>query len=259
MNTKILSLALCIFFPSLHATQGVVRIAIASNFSGIFSKIQKEFEIKYQCRILPSYGATSKLYQQICNGAPFDVFLSADREHIKKIIDQGMGEKKTYYTYAVGQLVLYVPGSTMGREINLDILTSDNTKRIAIAHPETAPYGQAAQKFLKGKNVWDQLYSSSRIITAENVGQTMNFVLTKSVDAGFVAKSQTLDANVKKSDVYEIEGPVGRLPQGAVILKNGQKNTCATEFMNFIKTDTTQQMIRDNGYVNKTPQDESIP
>ncbi|MEI7494266.1 MAG: molybdate ABC transporter substrate-binding protein [Alphaproteobacteria bacterium] len=240
-----------ILFQTLSAEKKILKVAVASNFSATFIKIQKAFEDRYSCSIRASYGSTSKLYQQIVCGAPFDVFLSADREHIKMLIEQGWGELKTYYTYAVGQLVLYIPNSGANTKIDAKILMSDHLKKIAIANPQTAPYGRAAQLFLKELGVWNELCSLSRVVTAENVAQAMTFILTKNADAGFIAKSQALETRVNMLDVHYVGEFFGRLPQGAIVIRHEEQNCLAEKFVDFLKTYESQQLILNAGYVEK--------
>ena len=190
-----------------------------------------------------SFGSTGQLYTQITQGAPFEVFLAADTARPAKALKEGLGVAGSDFTYAVGRIVLWsadaglVKGEETLREAGFD--------KIAIANPETAPYGTAAVEAMQALGVYDAL--SGRFVQGNNIAQTFQFVQTGNAELGFVAASQIAgsDAGSRWDVPSELYAPIR---QDAVLLENGADNEAAKAFLDFLKGPSAATVIEKYGY-----------
>lgn len=239
----IISLAL-LFFLCGSSYGAEVKIAVASNFVGELQLISKEFKRKYgeniQLNIIP--GSTGKHYAQIVQGAPFDVFLAADSKRPKMLIEKGVAVKNSFFVYALGQLVLWAPaGESVPK--SMEDLNKVRSKRIALANPLLAPYGQAAKESLIASKIWKNL--KGKFVYGENISQTFLFAKSGNAQLAFVALSQVLKTESK--EYYKIPTHLYKsIRQGAVLLK--QNNQEAKEFLKFLRSDKIKILIQKNGY-----------
>jgi len=183
----ILGLFLCLTGPlSMPARAATVRVAVASNFLPAARALAKLFKARSGHDVLLSPGASGRLYAQIRNGAPFDVFLSAGARRPRKLQELGLAMAGTRFTYALGRLVLWSP-----RPGRVDpagkILSRGGFSRLAMANPRLAPYGRAARETLVALGLWRKL--EDRIVLGENVGQTLQFVRAGAAPLGLVSAS----------------------------------------------------------------------
>ncbi len=221
----------------------VVRIAVASNFKPAMDELELVFEEQSGHDLLVSAGSTGKLYAQIVNGAPYDVFLSADQERPRLLIEEGRAQDQ--FTYAVGRIVLLDP---IAKSAGPDRLTQMNFRRLAIANPELAPYGQAARQVITTLGLFDAL--QDRIVLGENIGQTYAFIRTGNAELGFVALSQ-LDPKVREQTGLVWIPPqesYNPIRQDAVLLRRGEQNAAAQDFIHFLKSEKAKALIRGHGY-----------
>lgn len=233
-----------LFFISQASTAETIRIAVASNFNGAIKEIVKNFETNSKHKVILSFGSTGKHYAQIKNGAPFDVFLAADKTRPKLLEDESIAIKNSRFTYAIGQLVLWSPDTNLVTD-NLDFLKTAKFRHIAIANPKLAPYGKAAQETLAKQSLWKPL--SKHLVRGENINQTFQFIKSGSAQLGFVALSQIKQPN------KEIDGSYWIIPQSfytpieqqAVLLTN---KPAVEEFISFLKSKQGLNIIRNYGY-----------
>jgi molybdate transport system substrate-binding protein len=167
----------------------------------------------------PVYGSSGTFLQQIENGAPFDLYLSADLSYPQALVESGKAAEEDLFPYAVGRLVLWVPdGSPVNPEDGLHVLTDPRLRRVSIANPEHAPYGEAAVAAMKAEKVYDEV--RPKLVLGENVAQAAEFVQSGNADAGIVALSLVLADPVRDTGRWH-EIPLGlypRLDQGGVVL-----------------------------------------
>ncbi|MBO6826508.1 MAG: molybdate ABC transporter substrate-binding protein [Sneathiella sp.] len=230
---------------SSNASAETAKIAVASNFTGAAHELQHAFEAKTSHKLLLSFGSTGKLTTQILYGAPYAAFLAADLSHPEKIAAAELAKPGTLFTYASGELVLFrKPNSGNGRELSIvDALKS--AKRIAIANPASAPYGQAAYSVLTHLDMWEA--AQSKLVRGGNIAQTYQFAITGNVDLAFVAKSQVIKN--KPSTYWSLpKETYPPLKQGAILLTKGQENKAAIEFLDFLKTEPALEIISSHGY-----------
>jgi molybdate transport system substrate-binding protein len=220
-----------------------VSVAVAANFVESAKALGVAFKAKTGDDLTISSGATGALFTQISQGAPFEVFLSADAKTAKKAVDGGFGVKDTEFTYAVGKIVLF---STDPKLVTgADALTAAKFDKLAIANPETAPYGAAAVAVMKKLGVYDTL--RPKLVTGESIAQAYQFVDTKNAELGFVALSQVI--NRKGGSQWEVPAEdYAPITQDAVLLTPGKDSAGAKDFLAFLKSDDGIKIIESFGY-----------
>ena len=223
-----------------------VRVAVAANFLATLNEIVSTFEQDTGHTAAISSGSSGKLYAQIKNDAPFDVFFSADVTRPKLMEEEGLAVQGSRFTYAVGRLTLWGPGLIMVEGNGTSMLLSDHVEHVAIANPKTAPYGAAAKEVLQVLGLWEQL--QDRLVRGENVGQTFHFVFSKNAQLGFVALSQVLAVNGTGGRWDVPTHLYAPLRQQAVLLRNGQRNEAAHAFLDYVKGITSRNIIERSGY-----------
>ncbi len=223
-----------------------VLVAVATNFIPPFRDIAIEFETTTGHTLRVAAGSSGNFYSQIKNGAPFDLFLSADMARPKLLEDEGLGVKDSRFTYAIGRLVLWSPstGLIKGEET----LRSKTFKRLAIANPKTAPYGLAAMQAMQKLELWESV--QPKIVMGENLGQTMGFIESGNADLGFVALSQVLDPKIKgKGSLWDIPSNLHEpIKQDVILLTKGTDNQAAKALMEFIGGPQAKAIIARYGY-----------
>ncbi|MCK2150848.1 molybdate ABC transporter substrate-binding protein [Marinobacter alexandrii] len=228
------------------ASAADVRLAVAANFTDTAQELIRVFADTSGLQATASYGSTGKLYAQILNGAPFDVFLSADTERTERLERTGQGVGGSRFTYAQGRLVLWSPEPRL-----LDApeawLASDSFARLAIANPKTAPYGQAAQQVLTRLGLWAPL--QRRLVRGDSIAQTFQFVATANAQAGFIAFSQLRAWDGDEGSRWLIPpGYYSPINQQAILLTHGEKNDAARQWLSFLRSETARSIIERYGY-----------
>jgi len=236
------------FLPGLLFAADVVTVAVASNFAKTAAAVSTAFTRESGVPVRTSHGSTGKLYAQIINGAPFDVFLSADTDRPLLLEQAGLIVNGSRRTYATGSLVLWSQDETMRGKDCRAVLEESAYGRLALANPKTAPYGSATREFLIGAGLWEA--ASARAVYGENIAQTLQFVATGNATLGFVAKSQTTNPALP-AGTCSWPVPVSThapLHQQAVVLKRASGNDGARRFADFLKTPAAKKIIRKHGY-----------
>jgi len=243
MTTAVLvRLAVCLL-GGAPAFADQVRVGVAANFNEAAREIGALFEQATGHRAVFSFGSTGQLYTQITQGAPFEVFLAADRTRPARAETEGLAVAGTRFTYATGKLVLFSRDPALVR--GEATLREAGFSRLAIANPVTAPYGSAAVAVMRTLGVHDAL--APRIVQGNNIAQTYQFVATGNAELGFVALSQV---------ARHAEGSRWRVPetlyppiaQDAVLLLNGVDNPAARAFVDFLRGPEAARVKRRYGY-----------
>ncbi|MGL4405021.1 MAG: molybdate ABC transporter substrate-binding protein, partial [Notoacmeibacter sp.] len=220
---------------------------VAANFADAAKEIEAAFELNATHQIEITTGSTGKLYAQIKAGAPFDGFLSADQKTVKLLTEENLAVAASKFTYAVGKLALYSSNAELlDGEDGAKILADGTFRHLAIANPELAPYGAAADAFLKSLFLKERVVS--RLVTGENIGQTFSMVQTGAAELGFVAYSQVLKEGSDGSFWLVPQSLYPKIRQDAVILKHGENNQAAKAFLAFLKSDTALAIMKTHGY-----------
>lgn len=245
MRTLGLSCASALLFMVWTGTAAAeIQVAVASNFSGAIKEIAARFEDRTGNTVALAFGSTGKLYAQIRNGAPYDVFFAADVKRPELLEQQGAVQPGGRFTYAVGRVVLWSPQPGL---VDADgkVLNEGGFRHLALANPRLAPYGKAAEQVLKARGLWQSL--QARVVRGENIAQTFQFVKTGNAELGFVAYSQI------QSPGKAASGSLWNVPQSlydpieqqAVLLTT---RTAARDFMEFVKSPSGKDLIRGFGY-----------
>jgi molybdate transport system substrate-binding protein len=238
---------LFVLLASAAAFADEVQVAVAANFTAPMKLIAADFEKDTGHKAVLSFGATGKFYAQISNGAPFDVFLSADDETPAKLEKEGGAVHGSRFTYATGKLVLWSaqPGVV---DPQGDVLRKNGFKKLAIAAPKLAPYGSAAVETMTRLGLMASL--EPKLVTGESIGQAYGFVSTGNAELGFVALSQVYeDGKLKSGSAWIVPENLHRaIRQDAVLLIKAKDNKAALMLMAFLKTEKAKAVIRSFGY-----------
>lgn len=246
MRRTVLLIALLAPLAALGAAPAradTVSVAVAANFTDAAKAIGDAFKAKTGNEVSFSFGATGGLYTQISQGAPFEVFLSADSATPKKAVDNKLAVDGTAFTYAVGKIELFSadPSEVTGE----DTLKAGKFDKLAIADPKTAPYGAAAVEAMQKLGVYDAI--QPKLVVGTSIAQTYQFVDSKNAELGFVALSQI----VNRTDGSRWEVPqddYAPITQDAVLLNPGKDAAAAKAFLDFLKSDDAVKVIESFGY-----------
>jgi len=235
-------------FSGLCAAQSLT-VAAAADLQAAMPELVAQYQKASGKSVQVVYGSSGNFYQQIQNGAPFDVFFSANLDYAKRLEASGLAEPGSLYEYATGKIVLWVPNdSKLDVKDGLKSLLAPAARKIAIANPEHAPYGQAAVAALKKENLYDPL--KDKFVLGENISQAASFVLGGSADAGIVALALALSPNMKdKGRYYEIPGAdYPPIEQAAVIVKASEKKAEAKAFLDYMKSMPARELLKRYGF-----------
>jgi molybdate transport system substrate-binding protein len=236
--------------PVAHAAEREINVAAAADLSSALQEVAANYEKRTGIAVKLSFGASGALTQQIQNGAPFDVFFSADMDYPKQLIAGGQAESATLYRYAVGRLVLWVPkDSPLDVEHNgMDVLLDPSVKKISLGNPQHAPYGRAAAAALKHYGLYEKL--SDRLVLGENVAQAAQFVESGNAQAGFVALAHAIAPAMQGKGKYWVV-PADAYPpldQGAVVISNSPHKQDAVAFLEYVKTAEATAVLKRYGF-----------
>lgn len=216
-----------------------VNVAVAANFTAVAEALAADFKARTGDELILSFGASGALYTQITQGAPFEVFLSADTRRPAQAIADGLAVERTAFTYAVGKLALY----SASMPVDEAVLRAGGFAHVAIADPETAPYGAAAIEALKELGLYDAL--APKLVTGTSIAQALQFVETGNAELGFVAASQVTG----KPNVWLVPAELhASIAQGAVLLKTGEGNPVASAFLSYLRSSEAIAIIEAAGY-----------
>lgn len=243
MLTAMLGLFVTMSLTTTNVSAATTNVAVAANFTEAAKEISAAFAQETGHEAILSFGATGQFYTQIVNGAPFEILLAADNKRPALAVAEGHGVDGSPFTYAVGQLVLYTIQDN--EELNAEYLQAGNFNKLAIANPDTAPYGLAAVETMNSLDLYEKL--KGKIIQGQSIGQTYQFVETGNAEVGFVALGQVAQTKqgsrwIVPTDLYT------PIEQDAVLLLKGQDNPAAVEFLEFLKSETARDIITKYGY-----------
>jgi molybdate transport system substrate-binding protein len=230
--------------------QATVRVAAAADLKFALDEVVDLVETEHPgIDVAPVYGSSGTFLQQIENGAPFDLFLSADLSYPRALVESGKAAEEDLFPYAVGRLVLWVPeGSPVDAEDGLPVLTDPRLRRVSIANPEHAPYGEAAVAAMRTEGVFDEV--GPKLVLGENVAQAAEFVQSGNADAGIVALSLVLADPVR--DVgrwYELPLELyPRLDQGGVVLAGSRDVDAARTVRDVLLGDAGLEILARYGF-----------
>ncbi|MER3424322.1 MAG: molybdate ABC transporter substrate-binding protein [Nitrospiraceae bacterium] len=226
-----------------------LKIAAASDLNFAFKDLVATYEKKTGQRIKLSLGSSGNFFSQIENGAPFDLYFSADIRYPQKLEEAGHAVPGSLYKYAVGRIVLWAPaGSKVDVQKGLDVLLDPAVRKIAIANPKHAPYGRAAVAAMEHFKVYDRV--KEKLVLGENISQAAQFIESGACDTGIIALSLALAPSMQSAGRYW-EVPLTAHPpleQGAVILKQSTNQEGAKKFLEFLQGPEGQEIMRRYGF-----------
>jgi molybdate transport system substrate-binding protein len=241
----------CVLAAPLSA-QAPLRIAAAADLEPVLPPILAQFQQATGIHAEVTYQASAMLTTEIENGAPFDLFLSADLGYPKHLIDDGLADaagsadSSTPITYAKGTLVLWARKDSH-LPLSLDLLRSPALKRLAIANPDRAPYGRAAVAALKSLQLYDTL--KPRLVTAENIAQAAQFVESGNADAGLISLTSALTQRLSADGAYFVipRNLYPPIEQGVVIISKTQQRTAVHKLLDFLLSPAMQAQLAKSG------------
>lgn len=242
-----LRLGLLFLFIVGPARGGEVSVAVAANFTAPMKTIAVEFERDTGHTAKPAFGATGRFYAQVKNGAPFEVLLSADDETPARLVQEGLAEASSRFTYAIGSLVLWSAKPDLV-DASGEVLRTGQFRKLALANPKTAPYGRAAVETMNRLGLLATL--EPRFVQGENIAQTYQFASTGNAELAFVALSQVMkDGRIAEGSAWVV--PAGMhepIRQDAVLLTLGKGNAAALALLRYLKTEKARKLIASFGY-----------
>jgi len=248
---KVLRLICCLLLVSqisgIAAAQ-TLRVAAAADLQPLFEELAAKFKNETGHTVELTYGSSGNFFSQIQNGAPFDMFFSADVDYPTRLQASGLIEPGSLYRYATGKIVLWTPkDSPIDVKQGLQTLSDARVRKVSIANPEHAPYGRAAVAALRHEKVYDKL--RDKLVLGENISQAAQFVESGNADVGILALSLALAPPLKNAGAY-YEIPPSFYPaidQAAVILKSSRQKDLAQRFLSFLRQPKIAEFMRRNG------------
>jgi molybdate transport system substrate-binding protein len=240
---------LAVAFISQLCVAQEITVAAAADLQFAMQDVVARFQKETGKTVKLIYGSSGNFFQQIQNGAPFDMFFSANLDYPKKLEGAGLTEPGSFYQYAKGKIVIWVRNeSKLDLSSGMQVLLDPSVKKIAVANPQHAPYGQAALAAMQKENIYDKV--KDKFVLGENISQAASFVVSGSADAGIVALSLALSPNMKDKGRYA-EIPEAEYPpieQACVIVNSSKNKDTARQFLAFIKTAAIADVLRRYGF-----------
>ena len=235
--------------PRARAQQKEVRIAAAADLKFAMEELSEKFEKQTSAKVNAIFGSSGNFFSQLHNGAPFDLFFSADMEYPKKLEAAGLAELGTLYKYAVGRMVIWTPvdAKVDVAKQGWEALLDPRIEKIAIANPEHAPYGRAAVAALQKAGIYH--FVKAKLVYGENISQAAQFVQSGNAQAGILAMSLAVSPAMRDGKRWEIPPEMHpALEQGAVILKEAKNKDAARAFLEFVKSSPGRAALAKYGF-----------
>jgi molybdate transport system substrate-binding protein len=236
----------CCFAEGSVDAQGTVRIAAASDLKFALDSIIDSYRSRSSSELIVTYGSSGKLYEQLTNSAPFDIFFSADIDYPQKLNAQGL-TSGVPEVYGTGRLVVWRRNNSASMASVRD-LSRNKIGKVAIANPRHAPYGKRAEEALRFYGIYDEIVS--KLIFGENISQAAQFVYSGAADAGIIAYSLALSPTMRNAGQYFLVPQESHavLRQGFVILKGASANRDVKSFIEFIRSQPSRDIFSYFGF-----------
>jgi molybdate transport system substrate-binding protein len=226
-----------------------IRVAAAADLHFALDEVTAQYAKQAGKKVQVSYGSSGNFFAQIQNGAPFDIFFSADIDYPRKLEAAGLAEPGTLYEYAVGRIVIWMPHDARVdlTKLGWNALLQPGVEKIAIANPEHAPYGRAAVAALRNAGIYEQV--RSKFVYGENIAQAAQFVASGNAQAGIVALSLAVSAAMRDGKRWEIPANMHpSIEQAGVILKSARDKEGARAFLAFLKSNAGREILESYGF-----------
>jgi len=245
----IASVAVVLLWFAADPAAQPIAVAAASDLQAVLPAVATRFERDTGHQVRVTFGSSGNFFTQIQNGAPFDVFLSADVDYPRRLVRAGQAEPGSLYEYAIGRIVLWTRNdSAIDLRGGLAALAGPSVRRIAIANPDHAPYGRAAVAALQREKLYDRV--QAKLVRGENISQAAQFVQSGNADVGILALSLALAPALKASGTYA-EVPESLHPpieQAAVVLAKSPRKAAAQQFLDYLKRPDIVSLLRSYGF-----------
>lgn len=241
--------------PPVHSAGGAeantVSVAAAANLLYAAEALNGAFaQTAAGARVRLTIGASGSLFAQVQHGAPYDVFLSADTDFPARLAAAGLGDRDSLQTFATGRLVMWTTKPDLDLADVRRAIEDPRVQKIAVAQPQTAPYGRAAEAVLRGLGLWER--ARSKLVVGESIAQTAQFVETGSADLGFVALSLVRSGRLAGTGRWREVPPelYARVPLGhaAVLTRRGANKRVARQYLAFLGSERAKSVLREFGY-----------
>jgi molybdate transport system substrate-binding protein len=233
----------------LSAQEQGVQIAAAADLQFAMSDLAQQYKNQTGNTLNVTYGSSGNFFSQILNGAPFDLFFSADIDYPKQLVIASLADPATFYKYAVGRVVIWVPPGSKIDVANQkwNALLDPSVQKIAIANPEHAPYGKAAVAAMQKAGIYEKV--KAKLVLGENISQAAQFVQSGNAQVGIVALSLAVSPAMKTGERWEI--PTDTYPaieQGAIVLNSAKNKDAARSFLEFVKSESGRETLAKYGF-----------
>lgn len=221
-----------------------ITVAAAANLTDAFGEIGKQFTARTGVKVTNSFGATADLAKQIENGAPFDVFASADVEHVEGLARKGLLADEPRGVYARGRLVLWTPPGGKASIARVEDLADEGVSKIAIAKPDVAPYGRAAVESLNALGLWVKI--EPKVVYSQTVAQAKQFAASGNAEAAFIPRSLVREGEGHAIEVdARLHAPID---QAVGVVRASKRQTAARRFVEFLLSEEGQTVLKSFGY-----------
>jgi molybdate transport system substrate-binding protein len=240
---------LFLLLTTIACTAQEITVAAAADLNYALKEIAQKFESQTTKKVQLTFGSSGNFFTGIQNGAPYDVFFSADIDYPRKLEAAGLTVPGTLYKYAVGRIVLWVPNeSKLDISRGVSVLTDPSIRKIAIANPKHAPYGRAAVAALQSAKLYESVLP--KLVLGENISQTSQFVQSRNADIGIVALSLALGPTMSKTGRYYLipSDMYSPIEQAAVVLKSAKDGAASRQFLDFVRSQTGSEVLARYGF-----------
>jgi molybdate transport system substrate-binding protein len=241
--------AVLLWLATAVAGAQTLTVAAASDLQVALPAIAARFEKETGHKATLTFGSSGNFVTQIENGAPFDVFLSADADYPRRLERAGLTDRGTMYQYAIGHIVLWTRNdSRIDLHGGLTVLTDAKVRKVAIANPQHAPYGRAAVAALRHEQLYERV--RGKLVLGENISQAAQFVQSGNAQVGILALSLALAPALKAVGTYVTipESFYPPIAQAAVVLAMSKQKAIARQFIDFLKKPETASMLQSHGF-----------
>lgn len=249
-------IALVMYVVACSAAAQEITVAAAADLNPALKEIARSFEAKTGGKVKLTFGSSGNFFAAVQNGAPYDVYFSADFDYPKQLEAAGLAEPGTLYEYAVGRLVLWAPAnSPLDVNQGMKLLGDARVRKIAIANPKHAPYGRAAVAAMKAAGVYAA--AEAKLVLGENISQTFQFVQTGNAEVGLIALSLVVQPpNTGHDGRPGIDGQYWMVPQemypairqAVVVIRSSRQKQAAMKFLAYVKSEDGRQVLKRYGF-----------
>ena len=244
----ILALTVAAVGSVLPAQQSTIAVAAAADLQAVMPQLIERFARDSGVQATASYGSSGNFFAQIQNGAPFDVFFSADVDYPKRLVASGHAEANSLYEYATGHLVVWTRAdSGIDLRRGLAVVTDERVARVAIANPQYAPYGRAAVAALQHERLYEKV--TGKLVLGENLSQTAQFAQTGNAQVGIISLSLALGPALKSGKYVEVPATFHpAIQQAAVVLSGSKSKTAARQLLDYLRRPQTAKLLQTFGF-----------